>query len=44
MSIIAHQEVDLKEISKNARIAVKTIRDDIRICVHSMVEKPKPED
>jgi len=42
-SIIAIQEVDPQETSKYGVIAGEIIRDDI-YRVHSMVEKPKPED
>ena len=42
-SIIAIQEVDPQETSKYGVIAGEMIRDDI-YRVHSMVEKPKPED
>ena len=42
-SIIAIQEVDPAETSKYGVIAGEMIRDDI-YRVHSMVEKPKPED
>ncbi|WP_263264212.1 UTP--glucose-1-phosphate uridylyltransferase GalU [Pseudomonas sp. RIT-PI-S] len=42
-SIVAIQEVDPQETSKYGVIAGEMIRDDI-YRVHSMVEKPKPED
>jgi UTP--glucose-1-phosphate uridylyltransferase len=42
-SIVAIQEVDPQETNKYGVIAGEMIRDDI-YRVHSMVEKPKPED
>jgi UTP--glucose-1-phosphate uridylyltransferase len=42
-SIVAIEEVPPEETSKYGIIAGETIRDDI-LRVHSMVEKPQPED